>query len=269
MYRLKDLKTPQDFNYTEELKALLKLLKDTWDIKAAPKGYAKFMKDYTDYQGMEELPEDELIKNFGGCGDGSISSASLPIRLTKEHVGYEDRNQVNDGPLEVLIGVLLTHGLVIGQRMGEINRETEPYRRIADISYAFTMSDGDDYKPDTVGDCEVEFQHIYRREFHALLNTSDERSLKEIRKAFDDERREVAWKYFVQHLNKYLDKLPTFIAYSSSGNKDLHAIWGYLHKQTGSKERFEATVERLKALDIELERDNVAFILRLKEIPNG
>lgn len=265
-YRLKDIKTPQDFNYEKELKAILKLLQ-SWDIKATPKGYAEFMKNYTDYQGMEELPEEELIKSFDGCGDGSISTSGLPIRLTREHVGYEDHNQVNGGPLEVLIGALLTHGLVIGQRMGEVDHNTEPYRRIDRIEHAFIMSGGDDHdNPDK------ELAAIYRKEFHALIN--DKRSLDEITKQFEGERRALSWGRFLPIITQYVEEHRNFVAYQSSEDKVLAQIYGYIHEQTGSTARYDAFIGTMRAEHgIIINKDGPAFKIHTrfikKEAVNG
>ena len=46
-YNLKDLKKMDDFKYDNEVKAILKLLKDTWDITAEPKESTKFLKLYS------------------------------------------------------------------------------------------------------------------------------------------------------------------------------------------------------------------------------
>jgi hypothetical protein len=65
-YKLKELKNYMHFSFGKEIEALLKYLATTWDIKALPKGYAAYKKNYKDYQDMEELDEEALLKSFDG-----------------------------------------------------------------------------------------------------------------------------------------------------------------------------------------------------------
>jgi hypothetical protein len=246
-YKLKELKTMNDFKFDRELKAIMKLLKDTWDIKAAPKGYAKFMEDYNDYEGMEDVQENEkqLLRNFKGHSDGTISSDGLVLRLTKEYVGYDDQNQVQEGPLEVLIQVILTHGIVLGQRLAEIDKKSEPYRRIQSIKHAYDMSDHTD----------KELGEIYYKEFEALLNFENISTLREIQDAFESKRRELELKRFIPILQNYIKDHKSFVAYQSSKDKELLALWRYIHAQTGSDSRFNNFRKDMIAMGVDIECD--------------
>lgn len=251
-YKLSSLNKIEDFNFMSELKALLKLLTTTWDIKAAPKGYAAFMKTYQDYQGMEEIEDqtEALLKSFDGHGDGSISSHSLVVRLTKEHVGYEDRNQVNGGPLEVLISSLLTHGIILGQRLAEFDKHSEPYQLISQIQHVFMMCGGFD----TDSSIDKEMEDIYRQEFEALMLGRED--LKTITNKFEDMRDALNWSRFIPVMIEYIRKQHSFVAYMGTQDKELAKIFGYIHTQEGTKKRFEEFIKKMKTeYAITIEKD--------------
>ena len=252
-YKLSSLKSTNDFNYDNEIKAILKLLKDTWDIEASPKGYAEYMKSYKDHDGMEEVQnnEEKLLKKFKGHSDGTISSDCLVIRLTKEYVGYDDHNQKRK-PFEVLIQTILTHGIVLGQQLADLDKKSEPYELIEAINHTYEMSDHSD----------KELGKIYDKEFKALMNLKDSRTLQEIRDAFNLERELLERSRFLPILQSYIKKHDSFIAYQSSKDKDLNQIYGYIHTQTGSEKKFNEFLEYMISQGINVEPDGQhAFII--------
>jgi hypothetical protein len=260
-YNLNDLKSPNDFSFDREVRAILKYLKGTWDISAAPKGYAEFMKNYKDYQGMEELDEGALLKSFEGANDTTVVSLPLPVRLTKEHTGYEDRNQVNGGPLEVLISSLLTHGAIIGQHLVQSDT-TELYKRLRAIEHSFVMSGGDEYDKDVPEGDETDLMHAYRKEFHALISTKDMRKAGEITKDFDNKRQEISLNYFLDSLKGYMWGESQITLYHSSDEKR-NKLWGFLRSMTGSERKFKIVVDVLKQKGISIEKDHEVFILKI------
>lgn len=259
-YNLRDLNSPNDFFFDKEVEAILKYLKETWDISAAPKGYAEFMKDYQDHQGIEELDEEAIIKSFEGACDTTALSLHLAVMLTKEHTGYDDRNQVKGGPLEVLISSLLTHGAIIGQYLVQSNT-TELYKRLSAIEHSFVMSDGDEYEKDATGGEKEDLMHTYRKEFHALINTKDMRKSKEISKDFELKRQEIPISYFLADLQTFAQGNTQVILYHSSDEKR-NKLWEFLHNVAWSERKFKIVEDALKEQGISIEKDFEAFILK-------
>lgn len=251
-YKLKDLKKMDDFKYYNEVKAILKLLNDTWNISAEPKGLTEFLKTYTDHDGMDEIDEKALLKSFDGHGDGTVGSDCMVVKLTAAHVAYSVRNQVNGGALEVLIQALLTHGIVLGQRLAEIDRKGEAYKRIDEIRHALVMSADS-------GDPEMDW--IYKRELEFLLDTNHPRSYEEIYEAKEQEIRDLERRRFLPVLSKIMRRKKPIIAYSSKEDEDLRTVWGYIHQQTGSDKRFKAFVEDMKQQNVSIKQDGDCFII--------
>ena len=240
-YQLKDLKKMGDFNYDKEVKAILKLLNDTWNISAEPKGLANFLKTYTDYDGMEEIDEKALLKSFDGHGDGTVGSDCMVIKLTLAHVAYSVRNQVNGGAFEVLIQALLTHGIVLGQRLAEIDRKGEAYKRIDEIRHALIMSSD---QPDE------KIAMIYKKELEALLRIEDPKTYQEIYEEKENALKELSRTRFLPVLEKILRRSKPIVIYSSREDEDLRKVWGYIHEQTGSAYRFNAFIDDMKIKNI-------------------
>ena len=259
-YSLKDLKSPGEFSFDKEVRAIMKYLNDNWNISAAPKGYAEFMKNYKDHQGMEELDEEAIIKSFEGASDTTMLSLHLAILLTKEHTGYEDRNQVKGGPLEVLVSAILTHGAIIGQHLVQSD-STELYKRLSALEHSFAMSDCDEYDKDAIGGEGEDLMHAYRKEFHALINTRDMRTSNEISKDFDLKRQEISLSYFLESLQGFMWGESQVTIYHSS-DENRNNLWRFLRSMTGSERKFKIVEDVLKEKGISVEKDFEAFILR-------
>lgn len=128
-YKLKDLKDYMKFSFSQEIEALLKYLDTSWDINAKPKGYAAYKKNYKDYQGMEELDEEALLKSFDGHDSTGTLSGSFPLRVSMPHVAFDDVGQ-GRRPLETLLGAVLGHGIHIGERLAAVNNMSDANRRL-------------------------------------------------------------------------------------------------------------------------------------------
>jgi len=249
-YELSSLKKMDDFSYYKEVKALLNFLQTNWDISAAPKGLDKFLKGYTDYQGMEEINEKALLKSFNGHGDGTAGSDCLVVKLTLEHVAYSVKNQAN-GALEVLIQALLTHGIVLGQRLANIDRKGEAYRRIEEIQHAFIMADSPH---------DPELGMIYKKELKDLLNINNKLSYDEIYEEKEKKLRELERERFLPVLSRIMKRKSSVVVYQSE-TPDIRATWGYIHTQTGSDSRYKAFVEDLKQQGVSIKKDGNGYIL--------
>lgn len=80
-----------------------------------PKGWTKLGKNYTDYQGMEELDTASLKKLFNGMHSGTAGSSSFEVRTSLPHVMYDDKCQGRK-PLEVLVGSIFGHSYVMNEK---------------------------------------------------------------------------------------------------------------------------------------------------------
>jgi hypothetical protein len=138
-YKLRDLRSTDQFSFSTEIEAILKYLKKSWDIKALPKGYKEFKKNYQDYQGMEELDEAQLLKKFKGHGDGGTCSPPFVTRVSLPHVVYDDTNQ-GRRPLETLLGAVLGHGMILGQRIAALDHMSTANKRLRRASHCVSMA---------------------------------------------------------------------------------------------------------------------------------
>lgn len=131
--KLKEMQE-RDFNYSDQIKALLDHIKKYWNIRATPKGYKKFCADYTDYKGQGE-DETALYEEFKGFGDGGTCSFGFPTRVSLPHVAYDDICQRRN-PLNTLIGAVMAYGMAYGQRYEEVNDHSTINYRMKFAGYA-------------------------------------------------------------------------------------------------------------------------------------
>ena len=107
----------KSFNYEKNVKNLINSFKEQYpDIKnMKPKGWKDFAKNYSDYDGMDELNPNELKKLFNGMDSGTAGCSSFEIRTALPHVMYDDKCQGRK-PLEALIGAMFTHSFVMNEK---------------------------------------------------------------------------------------------------------------------------------------------------------
>lgn len=102
-----------------------------------PKGYAKFIKDYNDYSGMDSIDEKALCAEFDGhsvrCG--SASSFPLPVRIQLAHVAYDHIAQ-GRSPSYMLVATILSHfiGIVIYNNTVELLNEVKALDLMTPVS---------------------------------------------------------------------------------------------------------------------------------------
>jgi len=133
-YKLNQLQY-DEINFDKEVKALTKFLSTGWEISAQPKGYAAYLKDYRDYQGMEDLDEEALLKSFEGHDGAGTVSLPFVLQVSLPHVAYDDKNQ-GRRPLDVLIGAILSYGMLLGKRMAEVDTRSEVHYRMTWLYHA-------------------------------------------------------------------------------------------------------------------------------------
>jgi hypothetical protein len=195
-YKLNTLKSHMHFSFGTELEALLKYLASTWDIKAQPKGYTAYRKNHEDYQDMEDLDEEALLKSFDGHDSTGTCSGSFPLRVSMPHVAQDDSGQGRK-PLETLLGAVLGHGIHIGERLAAVNNMSDALQRLSYYSHAMTWFICKTDKSDVqLGMLYMAEAHEYQRE----LGTP----CREIQKKYEEKRRA----YLTGHLkalSKYLE----------------------------------------------------------------
>ena len=133
-------KTIADFeaigDYSHQCGELIKHLKKHWsgldDVK--PKGYEAFIKDYNDFQGMEEWGDDPTLskkqkKEFKGFDSSSAGGFGFIDSTALCHVAYSDIGQ-GYSPIETLIASCVTYGMSIGECYGRKEAGREIYNKI-------------------------------------------------------------------------------------------------------------------------------------------
>jgi hypothetical protein len=110
-------------DYEHHCLALIEHLVLYWDglEKIQPKGYDDFIKDYEDFQGMDEWeahakPKQEAI--FNGFNDASAGSFNFIAKTSLPHVAYDDLGQARS-PLQTLIGACVSYGWACGEVYGK------------------------------------------------------------------------------------------------------------------------------------------------------
>ena len=77
-FSLKSIKSKDDIRFSDHCDALVKWLKKYWNIKVEPKGdYKKLRENYRDYEGMDELDEKEILKEYPLLKTEDIKAALL------------------------------------------------------------------------------------------------------------------------------------------------------------------------------------------------
>ena len=120
MKTLKGVKLDDINNFSTIADAVYNYIMKYWTGTIKPKGYKKFLENYEDYAGMEDIDHAKLEDEFKGFKDGGACSFPFPIKVSLPHVAYDDTNQGRN-PLRTLISACLGQGLVIGQKRGELN----------------------------------------------------------------------------------------------------------------------------------------------------
>lgn len=105
----------QDFEKIS--KSIIDFIKINWDVKAKPKDYAEFLKDYEEGKCMGEM-----VPEFKGFDDSTASKPSFASLMSTPSVAYSDKEQ-DRNPLHTMISSILAHGILIGERRGELKNK--------------------------------------------------------------------------------------------------------------------------------------------------
>lgn len=118
MIKFKDASQSQLDNFSNISESLLKYIRKYWKGTMKPKGYKAFTEDYEDYDGMEELDQKAIEKEFKGINASGTMSYSFPMQMSLPHTAYNDKCQGRD-PLNTLVSAVLGHGMLIGEERGK------------------------------------------------------------------------------------------------------------------------------------------------------
>lgn len=99
-------------NFPALMEPIMEYIRETWEGNLLPKGYEEYLEDYEEYKGMGTRNERKAKNAFNGVSDDGVSYP-FPVRISKPHVAYDDREQGRD-PLETLVGAIFAYGLIIG-----------------------------------------------------------------------------------------------------------------------------------------------------------
>lgn len=160
---LKEAKFPRYYS-EKDIDPIMEWLKKYWNIKALPKGYKEFTKDYEDYQGMESLDEKGMMDSFGGHDGSGTRDLPFPIRVSLEHIAYGDIGQ-GISPLRELVFALIAYGVSLGERRESAYENSNTNYRLKSIRHCMRFIQ---YK---IRDGDTEKAELYKQELEELFNT--------------------------------------------------------------------------------------------------
>jgi hypothetical protein len=129
-------KTPKGLQgHGEECEAIHEFLLKYWEglEGVQPKDFEEFLKDYCDYDGMEEW--DEFCRkrqedDFKGFDDSGAGSFNLVATLSLPHIAYDHTNQGRN-PLRMLISAIMGYGFSRGEIYATERCRKKAYRDLA------------------------------------------------------------------------------------------------------------------------------------------
>ena len=97
-------------NYMKSVNSIIYSLKEKFPDakKLKPKGWKELNKNYSDHDGMLELDEKALKKEFGGFDSSTAVCGPFELRVSLPHVMYGNNDQ-SIKPLETLVGAIFAH----------------------------------------------------------------------------------------------------------------------------------------------------------------
>lgn len=254
-FPLSGIKNKNDIRFDQHSKAILDWIKKYWTIKAEPNGYAEARKNYKDYDGMDDIDEKALTEEFKGHSDGGVVSHNFPMRVSLPHVLYDDCGQGRK-PLETLVGAILGYGMLLGERMAEVDEHSEANYRLHHASHIFFMS--------LCHEDDPEIRETYALEITKILDPKNNREpYDKFYEEFEGYRNEILKGRFKKALEEALTKSDTLILYNSKDEKR-HYLWGFLWQiSASSQKRYEALLNELPHVTIS--QDKETFIVEKKK----
>lgn len=138
------IKSMNQLDYSRHADILVNWIKKHWDIgEPAPKGYAEYMEDYEEFNGMEELDEKQIMKEFKGLDDSGAGNFSFPMSMSLPHIAYDDRGQGRN-PLRMLVSCIFTYGIRYGQKLEAVYENSSMNYKVNHMKHCVGMAHGDD-----------------------------------------------------------------------------------------------------------------------------
>jgi hypothetical protein len=212
-YKLNDL-TYAGFQYSKEVEALMKYIKEHWDIKATPKGYKAYLEKYADQnaEDLEELDIKKVLDSFEGHGEGGTTSSPFAISVRIPHVAFRDKEH-GHSPIETLIGAVLTYGMLLGKQLAVLDPLSEANIRLSLIKHAYDMIN--------LITTDEPMEATYEAELRELFNTTKYTKASDVHKKYDGIRL-VILRDRLEEFKEYLkDKAETTVTKDSVGIKGI------------------------------------------------
>jgi hypothetical protein len=177
------------------------------------------------------------------------------MRVSLPHVLYDDCGQGRK-PLETLIGAVLGYGMLLGERMAEVDEDSEANYRLHLASHIFFMS--------LCHEDDPEIKETYANEITKILDPKNNREpYDKFYEEFEGYRYNILKERFKKALEEALTKSATLTLYSSKDEKK-HYLWGFLWQVSRSSQtRYEALLEELP--NVTITNDKEVFIVERKK----
>jgi len=253
-YTLKSLKSLDDFSFDTETKAILDHLNNTWDISAAPKNYDK--------HSTEPIPESDSYPDFKGHGDSSAGSFHLIPNLSKENVAFSDSDQGRP-PLDTLVSAILTHGILLGKRMADLDHYSEANKKLDYVKHCLTHA----------GFANIpEIKHSFLKEAETYMNKDNLGLLTlDTNKQFEKERLTIIKDKISQKILSLLKETNKPITFTdTSDNPLLKKYYGILYELYVYSRNHDTLKKTLSKMGILIklhcdENDKLNFTLKLSK----
>jgi len=203
------IKKFEELNYSGHAEILIKWIKEHWNVgNPKPKGYKEFLaKKESDFEGLEELDEKQLLKDFPGFDDSSAGSNAFPVKMSMPHIAYDDTQQGRD-PLTMLVSNIFSYGIRYGQVLEGVYSSSGMNHKIHHLSHCMSMAKMADNKAEAV---TYELQHIETAKIGSNWMTISKEwdAIREEIKAMDWksvtlEQKDKMWEAFeIEHEEKY------------------------------------------------------------------
>ncbi len=100
---------------------IIKLLENSWNIEASPKGYDEYVKTYEEF---DDVNDEKFDLEFEGLLNTSASGSPINLNLALPNVAYNDTQKSRD-TLNTLVSSILSYGIAIGRQQEKTHPDRE------------------------------------------------------------------------------------------------------------------------------------------------
>jgi len=108
-----------DLGYTPNVDHIVSFLKKFWNVKALPKDYLKYRRGYTDFDGMDTYPYDDMRHAFKGLDNQGAGHFDITRQLSAPDVVYGNCCQ-GRSPLHTLVGAIFGYAFQCGYKYADL-----------------------------------------------------------------------------------------------------------------------------------------------------